>query len=177
MIGHFLLPRLDPVWAKLRQYSETYQVTPLSYKILLTTTFILALVLMALMLPTAGLIMFLLHFAIWAVYRVVRTEGAENPTAITLHVYGFCAATTYAIIYGLRDDFGMPTAFLFLSWLVLCLTNLSKPDRFKLIGGFEVGLSVAVMALFPVYVPAIAILFALACYTSVGLTFFIKKKE
>ncbi len=169
MIGQYLLPFLTPLWARLDSLGNTYGVTPLAYHIAQTLTFLSTIVFMAIHMQGAGVAAFILHFIFVAVQRF-SAQTQPSPTMNALHILGVAAATIFAIAFGETGIFGMPVAFLFLSWIVLILTNLSKPDILQLIGLFEIGCSVVVIGLAAAYIPAIAILFGLACLTSAAIT-------
>jgi hypothetical protein len=122
----------------------------------------------------AGLAAFILHFAIWAIYCFPKQERA---TKDVIHLYSFCALSVFATAFGVAENYGMPVAFLFLSWMILSLTYTIKADGFRLVGGFEIGLVSAAILFAPLYTPAIAILFGMACLVSAGITFLIDLKK
>ncbi len=175
MIGQYVCPLFRPLWAKLTKLSTTYGVTPLSYQIAKTLTLLSALVFMAMQMHGAGVAAFILHFMVVAVQQF-PSQTSPNPIMTALHSVGFSAATVFALGFGVADNFGTPIAFLFLSWIILALTNLAKPNILQLIGTFEIGLSVVAMGLAAIYIPAIAILFGLACLVSAGVTFMMGTK-
>ena len=169
MIGQYLLPLLTPLWAQLNKVVTNYGVTPLAYRMAKILTFFSVLTFMAMQMHGAGVAAFLLHFIIIAVQQVSQQTPVDK-TLNTLHDIGVSAATIFAIAFGVTGNFGMPVAFLFLSWIVLSLTNIAKQNTFQLVGVFEIGASVVVMGLATAYIPAIAILFGLACLASAGIT-------
>lgn len=175
MIGPYFLPLLRPLWGKIQTVSDTYGITPLAYRIALTVTFLSAPAFMAVQMNKSGLIAFLLHFLIWAVSRI-KSENSPSAIGEAFHVYGICMIVVFGTAFGVAGNYGMPIAFLFISWMVVSFTNLINPHSLQLIGGFEIGLSVVAMALFAVYIPAIAILFGLACLVSAGISFLISLK-
>ncbi len=177
MIGQFLLPLLSPIFAALSQMANRYGVTPLGFRVVKITCFLFAVTAMALHLPIVGLVLFLLHFAVGTIEGTGKeTEAAHLSQVIprTLHVFSFSGLALLALMFGtagIADNFGTPLSFLFFSWIILSLVLCLKPDGFHIVGWFEVASSVVIAAIWPTYIPAIAILFGLTCLVSAGICF------
>lgn len=174
MIGRFVSPLLLSFCKKLRAIGDEYGVTKLSYQILILLSFLSAPAFAAVQMNIAALISFL--FCVMA-HKVFVLQSNSAVPKETLFLYGLCGISVFGTAFGVAENFGMPIAFLFLSWMILNMAYSVKPDGFRLVDGFEIGLATATILFAPIYTPAIAILFGLACLASAGIIFLIDFKR
>jgi hypothetical protein len=173
MLARYVYPKIEPLCHKAHVFLQDAGLPAATYKIGASLSFAMLPIVMALQMNHLGLLIFLLHLFFWGVY----SSTTQHNISATTHMYGLSALTIFATAFGVSENYGMPVAFLFVSWLVMAHVSTLKTKTFQLVGPVEVGVCCGGIIMFPHYIPAIAILFGLACVLSAALAMILRPKE